>query len=435
MTPSGSSFLPAYLPLHRLCPNATIRPDCRVEQSEIAAMSEGLIEQQDEFEQFLNHIRESGIVAFDSEFVSEYTYRPQLCLLQLATHQRCVAVDPFRVADLSSWWQVMADDETTVVVHSGQAEVKFCLEHCGRRPQKLIDVQIAEGLHSCSYPVGYESLVRRVLDQPVYGRETRTDWRRRPLSKRQIHYALEDVEHILPIWERQQESLRQLDRHTWAEDEFQRMIDTVEAELARESWERLSGFQKLRIREFAVARELAEWREQQAERLNQPARRILRDDLVIELARRQPKTVPELLQTRDMTRPNYKRAANDLLQCIQRAMALPKSELTPPPAGDRTEKNRHEQVLGQLLGLALSNRCAEAGIARQLLGTSADLRHLLRRHVFGDSEGPPARLATGWRAEVCGNLLTDLMDGKVTIRVTNPTSDDPLVFERIEHTT
>ena len=390
----------------------------------------GPIERQEEFEELCRHIRQCGIAAFDTEFVSEYTYQPELCLLQFATPERTVCVDPLPVADLSPWWRLMADDETTVVVHAGQAEVGFCLRLSGLKPNKLVDIQVAEGLRSRSFPLGYSTIVERVLHERAHGKETRTDWCRRPLSRRQIDYALEDVKYILPVWERQRAALEALGRLAWAEVEFQRLIDETAEEMSREPWQRVPGVQNLGPRELAAARELARWRDQLAAQRNKPPRRILRDDLLLDIARRRPKTERELMRTRDMTRSNYKRLAGEILDCVRRADDLPEADLPQPPVSLRRTHRPEEHVLSQLLGIALSNRCAEINCARQLVGTSADLRELVRWHVFEGQTGSPPRLATGWRAEVCGNLLTDLLDGKVSLRVADPCSDHPLVFER-----
>jgi ribonuclease D len=263
----------------------------------------------------------------------------------------------------------------------------------------------------------------------VHGKETRTDWRRRPLSAQQIHYAIEDVSFILPIWTRQQASLAKLKRTEWAEAEFVRLVDELSSDMTRERWLRLSGIHKLSRRELAVAREVFRWREAEALRKNAPPRRILRDDLILELAKRRPGTVKDLLATRDMNRANYKRSLPELVKCIERGLALPDAELPQPPKPDKAGDQGDEHVLGQLLGIALSNRCAEMNVARQIVGTSADLRHLARWHVYGERSGEPPRLSTGWRAEVCGRLLTDLLEGRVTLRVGDPQSDHPLVFE------
>src|SRR5262245_8090596 len=160
-------------------------------------MPHRLITDQSRFDELCEHIRQSGEVAFDTEFLSEHTYRPELCLLQFATHKRSAAVDPYQVRDLSAWWKLMAGPNVTVVVHGGREEVRFCLWNAGARPPRLFDVQIAEGLLSRAFPLNYNAIVSRELNVRTHGKETRTDWRRRPLTDRPIAYPIEDVEHLL----------------------------------------------------------------------------------------------------------------------------------------------------------------------------------------------------------------------------------------------
>jgi ribonuclease D len=391
-------------------------------------MSESLVTSQAEFAAVCAAIREAGIVAMDTEFVSEGYYRPQLCLLQLALPDREIIVDPLAVPDLSDWWRIMSDDQVTVVAHAARQEVRFCLDNVSSRPLELWDVQIAEGLRTRSYPLNHERLVGRVLGQKVPGTQSRTDWRRRPLSDRQIEYARDDVRFLLEIHQRQSQSLASMGRQSWAEAEFERMIDEVEAERGEESWRRLSGVNRLDRTGLAVARAVYWWRDRCGEELDQPVRRVLRDDLLIDLAKRKPKTVQEVLATRDMTRRNFKCHAEALAATVCEVLAGPEDDY-PQRERRRGELHDDDHVLGQLLAIALSNRCAELDVAVALVGTSDELKTLVRWHVHGDRENDPPRLCTGWRAEVCGDLLTDVLDGKISLRVT-PDGPTPLVFER-----
>ncbi|HLJ09643.1 MAG TPA: HRDC domain-containing protein [Planctomycetaceae bacterium] len=392
-------------------------------------MPHRLITDQERFEELCAHLSQAGEVAFDTEFVSEHTYRPELCLLQFATRERSAAVDPLVVRDLSSWWTLMAKANIVTVVHGGREEVRFCLWSAGAPPTALFDVQIAEGLLSRSFPLNYNALVSRVLGVRTHGKETRTDWRRRPLSDRQIAYALEDVEHLLEIHSRQFQALAARRRTEWAGAEFNRFVEDLVLEPTRESWRRLPGIQSFSSLDLAVVRELYAWREAEALRRDKPIRRILRDDLIIELARRQPHDVADLLATRDMNRSDYRRAAPEMVAAIQRALALSPEHR---PEVKRSEKDQDEQILAQLLSIALANRCAQMEVAQGLVGTTADLRHLVRWHVYGDKAGDVPRLMQGWRAEVCGDLLTDVLAGKIALRVGNARSDHPLLFERRE---
>ncbi|MFP6764068.1 MAG: HRDC domain-containing protein [Planctomycetaceae bacterium] len=389
-------------------------------------MSEGLITDQGEFDELCAHIRDSGIVAFDTEFISESTYRPRLCLVQIATRERCAAVDPFEV-DLSAWWEIMLDDVTTIVVHAAREEARFCMTNTGETPRMLVDVQLAEGLRSASYPLSYERLIGRVLGRQVISSETRTDWQRRPLTERQIEYALDDVRFLLEVWDRQRQSLEGRGRLEWASEEFGRILSDIQAERNRENWHRLSGIRRLKPKQLAVAREIYRWRDQEAEQRDQPVRRVLRDDLLIDLAKRQPQSVPELLNSRDMNRSGFRRAAPEIVACISRALALPKADY--PPKFNRDERSNEDPVIGKLLALALANRCAEQSLSPGLVGTSSDLREFVRWYNAGRTGSRPP-LATGWRGEICGDLLHDVLEGRVTVRVADPGSEHPLVFER-----
>ncbi len=390
-------------------------------------MPHRLITDQTHFDELCEHIRQAGEVAFDTEFLSEHTYRPELCLLQFATRESSAAVDPFEVRDLSGWWKLMASPTITVVVHGGREEVRFCLWNAGARPGKLFDVQIAEGLMSRSFPLNYNAIVGRVLNLRTHGKETRTDWRRRPLTDRQIAYAIEDVEHLLEIYTKQSQLLATRGRTSWAQAEFDRFVSDLEQEPNRENWRRLPGSQSLSSRELAIARELYQWREQEGLRRDKPVRKVLRDDLIIELAHRQPRDIADLLATRDMNRSDYKRAAPEMLAAVERGLALRGDQC---PDVKRTDKDQDEQILAQLLAIALANRCAQVDVALGLVGTTADLRHLVRWHVYGDKSGDTPRLMQGWREEVCGDLLTDVLAGRIALRVGDPRSDHPLIFER-----
>jgi len=401
-----------------------------------------LISDSQQFLELCRHIRETGFVAFDTEFVSEHTYRPELGLLQFATDGRSVAVDPYAIDDLSPWWEIMADDETTVVSHGGQAEIRFCLTESGSPPGRFIDVQLAEGFRSTSYPLAYRSLVSRVIGAKARGSETRTDWRKRPLSERQLEYAIEDVRHLPKVWKRQEASLRKLGRLDWFLDEMRAMIADIAAESTRESWRKLS-LPHLSPRELAVLRELADWRQAEAERRNRPLRQILRDDLLVELAKRQPHNLHELNRTRDMTRPSYQRSAKEFLKCIERGLAVPDAECPQPSDARDHDRRIDDKAIGQLLGMALTNRCAQLDLSKQIVATSADLRDFIQWHLDGRAgcvrggepiqgrRGETPAICTGWRAEVCGHLLTDLLEGRLSVRVGNPASKHPLVFETV----
>lgn len=387
-----------------------------------------LISHHEDFVELCDHIRDSGLVAFDTEFVSESTYRPELGLLQFATRDRSAAVDPLEIGDLSLWWEIMADEQTDVVVHGGQAEIRFCLHQIGRPPRRLHDIQLAEGFRGRSYPLSYSAIVQRVMGVAVDGSQTRTDWLRRPLSDHQLRYALEDVDHVLEIRDRQIAWLDDEGRLPWFHAEMDRLISDIVADDDAPAWKRLSGTHKLSRRELAIVARLAEWREEEAAFRNKPVRRVLRDDLLVDLARRKPSTRQQALATRDLNRPEYKRRLDDIVEIINEALALPDDQLPEKQRNRRQESSSDEQVISKLLSLSLSNLCAQLDISQTLVANNKDLTELVRYHRFGQKKKGTPRLMEGWRADVCGQLLLDVMDGKVGFRVAAADASTPLEF-------
>lgn len=390
-------------------------------------MRPDLIEHQYDFLELCEHIREAGLVAFDTEFVSDAGYRSELGLLQFATRERCAAVDPLAIPSLGAWWDLMSDDSTTVVVHGGQAEVRFCIQQSGRIPQRLVDIQIAEGLRCRSYPLSYNSIVERVLGVVIHSNQTRSDWLRRPLTREQLTYALDDVSHVLNIWEAQSHWLLSRKRMSWACAEFDRMCRDVWEDEQLEPWQRQSGVHRLSRRELATLQKLAAWREEEAAARNRPPRRILRDDLLMDLAKRRPATVQQALATRDLNRPEYKRVLPEMIQVIAEAGRIPEDRL-PPRERQRDDASSDDQIISRLLGLALSNVCAEQDVAQTLAGTNRDLIELVRYVRCGERSEVPL-LLQGWRGELFGELLRKVLDGRVHFRVAPEGAATPLLFE------
>lgn len=399
-------------------------------------MSHQIITDQQEFEDLCDRLRASGQVAFDTEFVSEFTFRPRLCLLQFGTSEEKVAVDPFQLTDLTPWWEIMADEQTEVIIHGGREEILFCWHAIGKKPQNLIDVQIVQGLLSRGFPLSHSALVQKVVRKKVHGKETRTDWSKRPLTTKQINYAIEDVVHLIDIAEKQKVRLKKTKRTTWADEECRQFVDgLVETQKLRgEAWQRLPKISRLHRKEMAIARELFLWRERQAEELDKPVRSLLRDDLLVDLAHRQPQSESELLSSRDMQRSGYRRHIPQILDVIREAREIPESEWPKPDDEQQSRLKNEEHVLGKLLAIALANQCAELDLSPSLLATASDLRDFVRWYQTKDNGDRP-KLATGWRYEVSGQILEDLLDGKVSLRVSDPESDHPLIFERVTDST
>jgi len=369
-------------------------------------------------------------IGIDTEFVSEDTYRPELCLVQVATHNELAVIDPYKSGDLAPFWRALAEGHHVTVVHAAREELNFALVTCGRPPANLFDTQLAAGFCSAEYPSSYGSVVTRFLNaRPAKG-EQRTDWRRRPLSTEQIEYALEDVRYLLPLHETLRKKLERLKRLDWLNEEMERWLADVYDSLERPRWRRVSGLGNLPPRSLAIVREIWMWRRAEAETRNIPPRRVLRDDLIIELARRKVDDPERIRDVRGMHRGMRRETLQTLASCITRGLSAPLDDI---------ERPSHESMpgqlnlLGQFLSPALSSICRSANVATSLAGTAADVRDLIayRLGFKETSQDEPPLLASGWRAELVGHLIEELLAGRKSIRIEDPLSEHPLAFDSV----
>jgi ribonuclease D len=393
-------------------------------------IAESFITTQAQLSELVEHLKEAGRFAFDTEFVSEETFEPVLCLVQVATCERLAVVDPLAVRDLGPFWSVVLDPAIDVVMHAAGEDLRICLLQAGRLPRRVFDVQIAAGLAGLTYPLSLVNLVGQVLDVGLAGSETRTDWRVRPLSPAQLQYALDDVRHLLAASDRLADRLNQRGRTDWAEAEFADLVDSVARRADLERWRRLPGLHQLGRRGLEAARRLAEWRENEARRQNRPLRHVLRDDLLVAIAKRQPANRKALEALRDFNRPALLNRSNEILAILGQARAVPDHEL--PDQFYRPEEPPGLSTVTNLLSAALAQCCAHQEIAGSLVANVADLKDLVRWHLDGRSDAHRPALLEGWRGALCGKLLIDVLDGRLALRVVDPRSEYPVALETVE---
>jgi ribonuclease D len=375
----------------------------------------------------VDHIRSAGRFGFDTEFVSEDTFEPVLCLIQVATRERLALIDPLAVQDLDPFWDVVCDPAIEVVMHAAGEDLRICLIKTGKLPRRVFDVQMAAGLVGFSYPLSLVNLVGQVLDVSLGGGETRTDWRRRPLTSAQVEYALEDVRHLLDLADYFASSLQEMARTAWAEEEFEEFAREIARRADDERWRRLPGLNQLGRRGMEMVRQLSLWREDEARRQNRPLRQVMRDDLLVAIVKRQPTNRRGLEALRDFNRPGLLQRGDDILRVLQRAREAPEDSLPEPAA--RVDEPPGVSTISNLLSAALAQRCAQARIAGSLVANVADLKHLIRWHLDGRPDHARPALLLGWRADLCGRVLLDVLEGRVALRVADPGSDFPVALE------
>ena len=389
---------------------------------------------QPQLEKFCARLRDADRIGFDTEFVSEDTFRPQLCLVQVATADELAVIDPLGEADdspgldMTPFWRVLADGDHITIAHAAREEINFSLTAIDAPPANLFDTQLAAAFCSTDYPAAYSSVVSRFVGHRLKKGEQRTDWRRRPLSDAQIDYALEDVRHLLKLHDVIGAKIDKRERRSWFDEDTHEFVAEVTAARTRERWRKVSGIGNLQARGLAIVRELWRWRQSEAKQRDIPPKRVLRDDLMVELAKRKNADVQKIRAVRGMQYASVKKALPAIAECVQRGLDANLDDLQ---QRSRRPSPPQLNLLGQFLAPAITSVCQGAGIAASLVGTATDIRELIAyRLEYATDDGPPS-LASGWRADFIGRLIEELLAGNKSLRIVNPKGDDPIVIDDV----
>lgn len=370
----------------------------------------------------IEELRPQHEIGIDTEFISEGRYEPHLCLLQIAADMRVWIVDPLAVQNLSELWALLTEPGRELVTVAARQEIKFVDKGAAHPPAKILDLQIAAGLVGYGYPLSHTNLVLRVLGEKIHGGESFTDWRRRPLTPVQLKYAADDVRYLLAMREKLLARAERMNRRPWVEAECDRMVHEVLRE--EERW-RISGSARLSRRQLGVLRELWRWRDRSARNMNLPANRVLGDSMLVEVAKRSPKSSEDLFALRGLDRKVLRDAECEILAAVNEALALPESQL---PGHIRRDDPPQVGVLTKLLSVAANGLAAEHQVDPALLATTADLQELVRWKLDPNGE-ETAVLLEGWRGEILREPLMGILEGRRCVRVGDLSEDNPLKFE------
>jgi ribonuclease D len=392
----------------------------------MADLKELIVTRADELADFCTYLANCDVFGFDTEFVGEDTYHPSLCLVQVAAGDRLYLLDPLSVGPLESFWRLVMDPARVSVVHAGREEVRLCRLGGGAPPGNLFDLQLAAGLAGHAYPLSHGALVSQILGVQIAKGETLTEWRSRPLTPEQIRYAFDDVRHLLPARAKLAARLERLGRVQWANEEFARLADsTAREEPTNERWRKLRGLGSLDRRKLAVVRALYYWRDEVAARTNRPPRTIVRDDLLVEIARRNPAKERDLQVVRGLP----KRDLEPIVQTVLAARALPASEC-PEPA-DRDQDPPQVGLVTNVLMAVLGDSCARNQLASNLVASTADVKLLVRARLAGDDLPARSILTRGWRAQNVLPRLRAVLEGRQIVRIADVAAEAPFEFEDV----
>ena len=363
----------------------------------------------------------SRVVAIDTEFMRERTYFARLCLVQVTSESHTFLIDTLALdGRVSALAPLLTDDATLKVFHAGSQDIEILLRATGVTPRPVFDTQVAATLAGFPSQVGYAQLVKELFGITIDKADTFTDWSVRPLTDDQLAYAAADVQHLPRVYEALRDRLERDGRLSWLAEDFERMADPAAYRIEpRDQYRRVKRASALDRRGLAVLRELAAWREEEAQRRDLPKRWLLSDESLIEIARRRPGDSGAIGAIRGVNERVASRNGAAIVEAIRRGAAVPDEEL--PRLPKRARIPTDAQPIADVLAGILRVRAREHGVAAGLFAS----RDELERFAAGEREGHP--LSSGWRHALVGAELEAVVDGRVGVRV----ADGRIVVEPV----
>jgi ribonuclease D len=362
---------------------------------------------------FCERQREADFIAIDTEFMRERTYWPILCLVQVAGPDEAAAIDTMVPGiELAPLTALLADKGILKVFHAARQDVEIFVYLTGAVPEPLFDTQIAAMVCGFGDAVSYETLVGKLADAALDKSSRFTDWAQRPLTERQVRYALDDVVHLRTVYERLQHKLAENGRASWFAEEMAALVDpALYRNNPSDAWRRFRLRGRIDQRFFGVLREVAAWREAAAQHRNIPRGRILKDEAVLEIAAHAPRTVETLARTRSLGKGVAEgKLGGEILGAV-RCGIEGAAMLTPPAA--RADNPPGLGPVMELLRVLLKQCCEQHQVAQKLLASAEDLEAI----AADDAADVPA--LSGWRWEIFGKDAIALKHGRLALTIGN----------------
>ncbi|TWG67542.1 ribonuclease D [Aminobacter sp. J44] len=370
-----------------------------------------LITRQEELDTVIGELSRSDFVTVDTEFIRETTFWPELCLIQMAAPGVTALVDPLAPGlDLAPFFRLMADERILKVFHAARQDVEI-IYHLGKIiPTPMFDTQVAAAVCGFGDSVSYDQLVQKVTGARIDKTSRFTDWRHRPLSDKQLEYALADVTHLIDVYRHLKDELERENRAHWLNEEMSVLTspETYDPD-PEDAWKRL----KMRVRkpqELAIMQAVATWREYEARERNVPRGRVLKDDAIFEIAQQAPRDAAALARLRT-TPKGWERSstAAGVLAAVNKALEIPKDQL--PKLPKQVQQAEGTSAAAELLKVLLKIVAEQQGVAPKVLASSEDVEKIA---ASGENADVPAM--HGWRREVFGERALALVRGEIALK-------------------
>nr|WP_253288229.1 MULTISPECIES: ribonuclease D [Paraeggerthella] len=359
---------------------------------------------------FVERAMRSSVLAIDTEFLREKTYYAKLCLIQLATDDEAVIVDPFSVGDLGALKPVLENESVVKLFHAGSQDLEILLREVGVLPRPIFDTQVAAALLGHTQQIGYAALVGTECGVTLKKIDSFTDWSRRPLSESQLEYAADDVLYLPRMYARMRAQLDRKGRLSWLDRDFKEMSDPAKyATDERSRYRRLKRVSQLSRRQLSAAREVAAWRELEAQRRDVPRKWVITDEQIVEACKREARSIDELFMVRGMSDKLSTREARAVVSLMGSALDAPPDSWPDVDRCSKNEPNVDAQV--DMMTAVVRLRAKESGVAFPTLASHDDLARVARGYRDNID------LLRGWRRSLVGEELLELLEGKLSLRL------------------
>ncbi len=364
---------------------------------------------------FCGQLKSSPTLAIDTEFVRERTYYHKLGLIQVFDGKYCAAIDPIRISNLKPFLDLVCNQNTIKVFHAARQDLEILHRLCDGLIQPVFDTQIAASVVGWGAQISFAKIVNKVLGKKIDKSETYTDWCRRPLSERQIEYALDDVRLLIPVYENLKKVLKKLGREEWLRGEFALLEnpDSFKTPKLEKLFLRIKNIRTLEPKNFAVICELIQWREGEAQARDCLARNIARDESLMELARKAPTDIEGLGFIRGLHKNEITRSKKNILAAIQRGLKIPLDQIPKIP---ELELYKSPPGIEEMLSAIVQIRAEQLKIEPSVLADRKKINDFVKcfdRNLSIERHS----LLCGWRKQAIGNQLYSALTGKVALAI------------------
>jgi ribonuclease D len=358
-------------------------------------------------DEFIAQLNNKTIIAVDTEFFRETSYYPKLALVQIATDSIIACIDPLAFDAKKALQKILLDENITKIIHSCSQDLEVLFYYLGKAPRNIYDTQIANALLTEQHQAGYASLVENELDVQLDKSQTRSNWLQRPLTKKQIQYAGDDVYYLYQVHSLLDEKLHKAERKAWLDEELSKLFnDENNFQVASDKlWQRVKGSTKLTRKKLAIVQSIALWREQLAQKKDKTRRKILPDDIIIQLAIEPPENTSILNQNIDHRTHFNDKEKQQLFETIQTALTCPENQW---PDNQFTILDKQQKTLLKTLQQCVNNRAEKLGISSAVLCSRKELIMLIVSQKQQDKyQQATLNILQGWRLHCLGQHLLE----------------------------